>query len=79
MSTILKGTIEQGMIRPEESLRLPEGRTVRFELLPEPNPSWNERVQQVVDSFADVSQEDLDDLDAIIALRKNDGPRGVEE
>ncbi len=85
MSTIISGTIRGGVIDPDIPLALPEGVTVSFAILsPEHQPRKSgaemiQRIRHCSGSLSDLPQEDWDDLDSIIACRKESFFRDVGE
>ena len=76
MNTIISGTIRAGTIQPDIPLALPEGAAVRIAIFMQEQSvrkSALEMAKQIRHCFgllSDLPQEDWDDLDSIIASRK---------
>jgi len=76
MSTIISGTIRDETILPDTPLVFPEGTAVRVAV--SPLPETMRQIRNGFGSLADLPQEDWDDLDSIIASRKESSFRDVE-
>jgi len=85
MNTIISGTIRGGTIQPDFPLALPEGATVSIAILAQEQNAQKSasamarRMRNCFGSLSDLPQEDWDDLDSIIAVRKEASFREVEE